>query len=44
MSVVVVMVVAVSTCQGHQDSALTADWWAVMVCRGVSRAWGQVTR
>ena len=26
-------------CQGHQDTALTADWWAVIVFIGVSRAW-----
>ena len=23
-------------CQGHHDTAFTADWWAVIVCRGES--------
>lgn len=25
-------------CQGHQETAFTADWWAVMLCSGLSRA------
>ena len=36
----VVEVMTEATCQGHQESAFTADWWAVIVLRGVSRAWG----